>query len=130
MTGTKSICEALQGCDNIGRKQPAWGCLGPGGRAVWGIGLSSCDLQAAGSIPVATRSRDPLNHGGFGDFKFYVQTRLWLDVEMSKRGYGRKLTMVLTSPKTPIIIVFEGAGIIIAFEGAGRLWQILNRMPN
>ena len=45
---------------------------GTGGRVVWGVGLSSCDLQVAGSIPVAARSRDPPYHRGFGDcmYKF------------------------------------------------------------
>ena len=42
----------------------AWG---PGGRVVWGVGLSSCDLQVAGSIPVATRSPDPPYHWGLGE---------------------------------------------------------------
>ena len=34
---------------------------------VWGAGPVSCDLQVAGSIPVATWSRDPPYHRGFGD---------------------------------------------------------------
>ena len=29
---------------------------GPGGQVVWGAGLSSCNLQVAGSIPVAAQS--------------------------------------------------------------------------
>ena len=40
---------------------------GPGGRVVWGVGLS-CDLQVAGSNPVAARSCDPPYHRGFGDW--------------------------------------------------------------
>ena len=48
---------------------------GPGGRVVWGVGLSSCDLQVAGSIPVATRSRDPPYHRGFGDCEVQL---IWL----------------------------------------------------
>ena len=33
---------------------------------IWGVVLS-CDLQVAGLIPVATRSRDPPYHRGFGN---------------------------------------------------------------
>ena len=40
---------------------------GPGGRVVRGVGLVSCDLQFAGSIPVAARSRDPPHRRGFDD---------------------------------------------------------------
>ena len=40
---------------------------GPDGRVIWGAGLSACDLQVAGSIPVAARSCDPPHHRGFGD---------------------------------------------------------------
>ena len=43
------------------------GQWGPYGWMVWGAGLSSCDLQAACSIPVATRSCDFPHHRGFGD---------------------------------------------------------------
>ena len=75
---------------------------GPDGRVVWGAGLSSRDLQVAGSIPVATRSCDPSHHRGFGDWS-YVQIWLWLDVEINKRGYERKLAVQPTRPKTPII---------------------------
>ena len=39
-------------------------------------GLSSCDLQAAGSIPVAVRSYDPPYHRGFGDCVLYVDVRI------------------------------------------------------
>ena len=40
---------------------------GPDGRVVWGAGLSSCNLQVAGSIPVAARSCDLPYHRGFAD---------------------------------------------------------------
>ena len=43
---------------------PMWGL---DGRVVWGVGLSSCDPQVAGSIPVAAWSYDPPHHRGFGD---------------------------------------------------------------
>ena len=42
------------------------GNWGPDDRVVWGAGLSSCDLQVAGLIPVATRSCAPPRLG-FGD---------------------------------------------------------------
>ena len=42
---------------------------GGAGMVGWsgGTGLSFCDMQVAGSIPVATRSCDPPYHRGFGD---------------------------------------------------------------
>ena len=40
------------------------------GRAVWGAGLSSRDLQVAGSNPVAAQSCHPPSHRGFGDWCF------------------------------------------------------------
>ena len=40
---------------------------GPGGRVVYGARVPSCDLQVAGSIPVAAQSRDPLYRRGFGE---------------------------------------------------------------
>ena len=37
------------------RRACTMGRRGLGGRVVWGAGLSSCDLQVAGSIPIAAR---------------------------------------------------------------------------
>ena len=63
---------------------------GPGGRVVWGVGLSSCDLQVAGSIPIAARSRDSPYHRDFGeranDYTYgcdnwiYKYTGLWVEI--------------------------------------------------
>ena len=64
---------------------------GPGGRVVWGVGLSSRDVQVAGSIPVATRSRDPPYHRGFGDCDTYLQCGCGRTRMCNKRGNGRKL---------------------------------------
>ena len=79
-----------------------------GGRVVWGVGLSSCGLQVAGSTPVGTRSRDPPYHRGFGKrvirFILYGCDRAMI---ANKRGYGRKFAEKLTRPKTPIIITLR-----------------------
>ena len=59
---------------------------------VRGAGLSSCDLQFAGSIPIATRSCDPPHHRerGFGDcdtlythgcdWNEFKYTGLWVEI--------------------------------------------------
>ena len=53
---------------------------------------------------IAAQSRSPPHHRGFGEWS-YAEIWLWLDVEINKRGYGRKLAVQLTRPKTPIIII-------------------------
>ena len=69
---------------------------------VWGVGLS-CDLQVAGLISVATRSRDPPYHRDFDERDMIICIAV-TNGFTNIRGYGRKLAEKLTRPIPPIII--------------------------
>ena len=77
---------------------------GPDGWVVWGAGLSSCDLQVAGSIPVATQSCDPPTNGASVAVIRYMRMTV-TGRNLNTRGYGRKLATTLTRPKTSIITI-------------------------
>ena len=84
-------------------RTPVCGGWGPDGRVVWGVGLFSCDLQVVGSIPVATRSRDPPYHRGFGERDMIVRIAATIEFT-STQDYGRTLAKEMTHLKTTIII--------------------------
>ena len=74
---------------------------------VWGVGPSSCDLQVADSIPVAARSRDPPYRRGFGErMAQFIRGCEW-SMDCNKRGFGRKLAILLTRRKNNNYYIFE-----------------------
>ena len=78
---------------------------------VWGVGPVSCDLQVAGSIPVATRSRGPPYHRDFGErvVRFIRMVMNAIAVQ-EYGGYGRKLTKESTRSKNPNNYYQKGLG--------------------
>ena len=68
------------------------------------VGLSSCDLQVMGLIPVATRSRDPPYHLGFGESDMIIRMAVTNEFT-NTRGYWRTLAEELTSPKRPRLVM-------------------------
>ena len=87
------------------------GTEGRVGRVVWGCGLSYCDLQVAGSNPVAIRSCRPPYHRGFGEccLTWHAGLVYMTDYEING-GYGRRMIRQSTRPKIPVIIINSGTG--------------------
>ena len=79
---------------------------GPGCWVVWGAGLSSCNLQAAGLTPETTQSSDPPYHQGFGECDMIIDMAVTVTNKLTNKwGYGQKLAEELIHLKMPKIII-------------------------